>query len=299
MTGRPHTRPTLGGAHGLRVRRLRDKLSTLFFVLAACALAALVVLTLHFVLSRGWSALSWDFITEPPRDGMTSGGIWTPLVGTVQLTLLSMAVTVPLGVGTGLYFSEYAGDSRFSRLARLAIRSLAGVPSVVFGLFGLSLFVIFMGFGSSMLAASLTLACLALPLVVTAAEQAFAAVPREYRDASYALGATQWQTVRRVLLPAASPTILTGIILSIGRVAGETAPIIFTGAAFYTQGTAESVFSEVMALPYHVYVLATAGTQIEKTRPLQYGAILVLVGMILGIASLGVVLRARLRRHGR
>jgi phosphate transport system permease protein len=168
------------------------------------------------------------------------------------------------------------------------------VPSVVFGLFGLSLFVVFLRFGSSLLSASLTLACLSLPLMVTASEQAFRAVPRDYRDASYALGATKWQTIRKVVFPSAAPTIITGVILSIGRVAGETAPIIFTGAAFYTPEVAQSLFDEVMALPYHVYVLATAGTNIQETRTLQYGAILVLVGLVLGISSAGVWMRARL-----
>lgn len=296
MTGGRRSPALPGCGLGVGRRRLKDRLATAFFVLAAALLGLLVFLMFSFVLKQGWGVLSWDFLTEPPRDGMSAGGIWTPLVGTVQLTLLSMVVAVPIGVGTGLYFSEYAGSSRFARLVRLALRSLAGVPSVIFGLFGLSFFVIFLRFGPSMLAAAMTLACLALPLMATASEQAFAAVPEEYRAASFALGATRWQTIWRVILPSASPAVLTGVVLSIGRVAGETAPIIFTGAAFYTQGTARSVFDEVMALPYHVYVLATAGTQVEKTRPIQYGAILVLVGLILGVSALGVLLRARLRK---
>ena len=279
-----------------RNRRLKDKAATLSLALAALLLCVGVFFTLAFVILRGWEALSWDFLTEPPRDGMTAGGIWTPLVGTIQLTALSMLVTIPVGIATGLYFSEYADNSRFTRLLRLAIRSLAGVPSVVFGLFGLSLFVVMLRFGSSMLSAALTLACLALPLMITASEQAFLAVPKEYRDASYALGATRWQTICKVVFPSAASTVVTGVILSVGRVAGETAPIIFTGAAFYTQGVARSVFEEVMALPYHIYVLATAGTNIEKTRPLQYGAILVLVGLILTVSFLGIWMRSRKER---
>ena len=281
------------------MRRAADKLVTLFLWGAVLLLGGLLFCILGFLVNRGWPAISWSFIFEPPRDGMTGGGVWTPLVGTFQLIVVSMLATIPIGVGTGLYFSEYADDSFFTGLLRQSIRSLAGVPSVVFGLFGLSLFVIFMKFGSSLLSASLTLSCLSLPLMVTASEQAFRAVPRDYRDASYALGATKWQTIRKVVLPTAAPTIITGIILSIGRVAGETAPIIFTGAAFYTPGVARSIFDEVMALPYHVYVLATAGTNIEKTRHLQYGAILVLVALVLGISSVGVWMRTRLNRRRR
>ncbi|MDR2180174.1 MAG: phosphate ABC transporter permease PstA [Synergistaceae bacterium] len=279
------------------MRKFFDKAATLVFWGTALALGALLAGVLGFVANRGWSAISWEFIFEPPRDGMTAGGIWTPFVGTLELIVVSMAATVPVGVGTGLYFSEYATDSFFTHVLRQSIRALAGVPSVVFGLFGLSLFVIFLGFGSSMLSASLTLACLSLPLMVTASEQAFRAVPQDYRDASYALGATKWQTIRKVVLPSAASTIITGVILSIGRVAGETAPIIFTGAAFYTPDVAQSLFDEVMALPYHVYVLSTAGTNIEATRPLQYGAILVLVGLVLGISSIGVWMRTRLTRE--
>jgi phosphate transport system permease protein len=278
------------------MRRFWDRAATAVFWGTALSLGALLAGVLGFIVNRGWDVLSWDFIFEPPRDGMTAGGVWTPLLGTLELIAVSMTATIPVGVGTGLYFSEYAADSFFTQVLRQSIRALAGVPSVVFGLFGLSLFVIFLRFGASMLSASLTLACLSLPLMVTASEQAFRAVPQDYRDASYALGATKWQTIRKVVLPSAAPTIITGAILSIGRVAGETAPIIFTGAAFYTSETARSLFDEVMALPYHVYVLATAGTNIEATRPLQYGAILVLVGLVLGISSVGVWMRARLNK---
>jgi phosphate transport system permease protein len=278
------------------MRRFIDRLMTAFFWGTAFALVGLLFLVLGFIVGRGWSALSWEFLLEPPRDGMTRGGIWTPLVGTLELVVVSMAATIPVGVGTGLYFSEYATDTLFTRVLRQSIRALAGVPSVVFGLFGLSLFVVFLRFGSSLLSAALTLACLSLPLMVTASEQAFRAVPGDYRDASYALGATKWQTIRKVVLPSASSTIITGVILSIGRVAGETAPIIFTGAAFYTPGPARGLFDEVMALPYHVYVLATAGTNIQATRPLQYGAILVLVGLVLGVSSVGVWMRIRLSK---
>lgn len=285
--------------HSRLVRQTKDRIATFVLFFSFFLLLVLLVGVLFFLFRQGWSALSWEFLLEPPRDGMTRGGIWTPLVGTVQLVLLSMAAFVPIGVGTGLYFSEYAADNIFTKILRLAVRCLAGIPSVVFGLFGLSLFVVFLRLGSSMLSASLTLACLALPLVVTASEQAFKAVPQDFRDASYALGATQWQTIRKVVFPTAAPSVVTGIILSIGRVAGETAPIMFTGAAFYTPEVARSIFDEVMALPYHIYVMATAGTNIEKTRSLQYGAIIVLVGLVFGVSFLGVWTRARLAQNGR
>ncbi|MEA4881613.1 MAG: phosphate ABC transporter permease PstA [Synergistaceae bacterium] len=277
-------------------RKIVDRAFTALAWGAALALAVLLFGLFAFVLLRGWSALSLDFLLEPPRDSMTAGGIMTPLIGTLQLVAVSMAVAIPIGTATGLYFAEYARNDWFTAMLRLAIRSLSGVPSVVFGLFGLSLFVVFFRFGPSLIAAGLTLACLTLPLLVTASEQAFLAVPGEYRDASYALGASKWQTIRKVVIPAALPTILTGIILSVGRVAGETAPIMFTGAAFFVPGVAKSLFSPVMALPYHVYVLATAGTAIEETRSIQYGTVLVLLLLVLGICSGGIALRSRLRR---
>ena len=280
-------------------RRIADNIMTLLCWAAGITLTVLVFSVLAFVFVRGYSVLSLDFLLEPPRDSMTRGGIFTPLVVTLQLVAVAMTFAIPVGVATGLYFAEYARDDLFTRILRLAIRSLAGVPSVVFGLFGLSLFVILFRFGPSLLSAALTLACLTLPLMVTASEQAFLAVPQDYRDGSYALGASKWQTIRRVVLPSAAPTVITGIILSIGRVAGETAPIMFTGAAFFAPHIAKSLFSEVMALPYHIYVLATAGTFIEETRPIQYGTVLVLLLLVLGICSVGIFMRSRLRRRMR
>ena len=279
----------------MKGRILRDRLATA--LLWACMGTTLAILggILLFLVVRGAGSLSWEFLTQPPRDSMTKGGISTPLVGTIQLVFVAMAFAFPVGILTAVYLNEYAREDRFTKLLRLAVRSLAGVPSVVFGLFGLSFFVIFLKFGSSLLSAGLTLGCLALPVIVGASEAALKAVPQDYRDASYAMGATRWQTIRKVVLPAAFPAILTGGILSVGRVAGETAPIIFTGAAFFTPDVAKSLFSEVMALPYHVLVLATAGTNIEETRGIQYGTILVLLLVVLGITLAGVVWRARLR----
>ncbi len=279
----------------MRGRILKDRVATA--LLWGCMAAVLSILAgiLLFLIVRGAGTLSWEFLSQPPRDSMTKGGILTPLVGTVQLVAVAMAFAFPVGVLTAVYLNEYAGEDRLTTLLRLAIRSLAGVPSVVFGLFGLSFFVIFLRFGSSLLSAGLTLGCLALPVIVGASEAALKAVPQDYRDASYAMGATRWQTIRKVVLPAAFPAILTGGILSVGRVAGETAPIIFTGAAFFSPEIAKSLFSQVMALPYHVLILATAGTNIEETRGIQYGTILVLLLVVLGITLAGVLWRARLR----
>ncbi|WP_350449484.1 phosphate ABC transporter permease PstA [Aminobacterium mobile] len=279
-------------------RKLLNTFMTLLLWSSITTMVILLLSIIAFIFVNGVQALSWEFITEPPRENMTRGGISTPLIGTLQLVVVSMFFALPVGIATGLYLSEYSKKNKFTFLIRLAIRSLAGVPSVVFGLFGLSLFVILLGFGSSLLSAGLTLGCLALPLIVTASEQAFQAVPKDFREASYALGATKWQTIRKVVFPAASSTIITGAILSIGRVAGETAPIIFTGAAYFTPNVAQSLFDEVMALPYHIMVLATEGTDITLTRPIQYGTVLVLLALVLGMSAVGVMMRARLRQRG-
>jgi phosphate transport system permease protein len=260
----------------------------------ATSLALCVILA--FLFAKGGAVISWEFVTEPPRSGMTEGGIVTPLIGTVQLILVSMGAAFPIGVMTAIYFNEYARGGLLTKTLRLAVRSLASVPSVAFGLFGLAFFCAFLRFGASLLSAGLTLACLVLPTLITASETALYNVPQEYRDASYALGATQWQTIYRVILPSAFPGIITGAILSVGRVAGETAPIMFTGAVFFSPGFASSVFDSVMALPYHIYVLATAGTNIERTQAIQYGTILVLLALVLSVSMIGVVARSRLRR---
>ena len=282
------------------IRKIYDRLMTLVFCLFALLLVAVIGAVAAFLIKNGAATLSWEFLSEPPKDGMLAGGILTPLVGTMQLVLVSMGVALPVGIMTGLYFAEYAKDTWIVSLMRISIRSLAGVPSVIFGLFGLALFVVFMQFGSCLLSAGLTLACLSLPLVVTVAEQAFLAVPQDYRDASYALGATKYQTIMKVVLPSAASTIITGAILAVGRVAGETAPIMFTGAAYFAPDIAKSLFSQVMALPYHIYVLATSATDPEAAAPIEYGAILVLIGLVMGTSAIGVVARARLsERNGR
>jgi phosphate transport system permease protein len=245
---------------------------------------------------NGWRAISWSFLTQPPMESMTRGGILPCIVGTLALSLGAIFLALPIGVASAVYLHEYAHPGRILRVIRLGINNLAGVPSVVFGLFGLAFFVVWLKFGVSLLAGALTLAAMSLPVIIGASEEALRAVPQTYREASLGLGATKWQTIFRVVLPAALPGILTGAILGISRVAGETAPIMFTAAVFYTPSLPSSFLDEVMALPYHIYVLATAGTEIEKTRPLQYGTALVLITLVLGMNLVAILYRSRLRR---
>jgi phosphate transport system permease protein len=260
-------------------------------------LALLIVVT--FLVAKGSRAITWTFLTQPPMDSMTKGGILPCIIGTLCLSLGSMLIALPIGVASAIYLHEYARPGRVLRLIRLGINNLAGVPSVVFGLFGLAFFVVYMKMGTSLLAGSLTLGALTLPVIIGSAEEALRAVPGTYREASLGLGATKWQTIWRVVLPAALPGILTGAILGVGRAAGETAPIMFTAAVFFTPSLPTSLFDEVMALPYHIYVLATAGTEIEKTRHLQYGTALVLIVLVLGLNLIAIIYRARLRRKMR
>lgn len=249
-----------------------------------------------FLVLNGAPAISWEFLSQSPRSMMTEGGILPCIVGTMLLALGAMLVAFPLGVGAALWLHEYGARSPVSRYIRLGINNLAGVPSVVFGLFGLSFFVTFLGMGVSLMAGILTLAVLTLPVIISTAEEALRQVPDSWREASYALGGTKSQTIARIVLPSAMPGMLTGAILGLSRAAGETAAIMFTAAVFYTPKMPDSVFSSVMALPYHMYVLATAGTEIEKTRPLQYGTALVLIVLVLGMNLFAIWLRDRMQR---
>jgi len=276
-------------------RKLTEKIAFLVIRSSAIIICLALAIMLGFILVNGYKAINWTFLTEPPMDAMTRGGIFPAIIGTLYLTLGAIIVAFPLGVASAIYLSEYAREGKIVRLIRLGINNLAGVPSVVFGLFGLGLFVVFLGFGSSILSGSLTLGFLILPVIIGASEGALKAVPQTYREASLALGGSKWQTISRVVFPAALPGILTGSILGIGRAAGETAPIMFTAAAFYITRLPSSIFDEVMALPYHIYVLATAGTHIEETRPLQYGTALVLIALVLGINLVAIIIRTRIR----
>lgn len=252
---------------------------------------------LWFMLGNGLGAINWTFLTQPPMDSMTKGGILPCIMGTLYLGFGAMAVALPIGVASAVYLNEYARPGKLLRLIRLAINNLAGVPSVVFGLFGLSFFVIALDMGVSLAAGALTLGVMSLPVVIGSTEEALKSVPDSYREASLGLGATKVQTIFRVVLPSALPGILTGAILGISRAAGETAPIMFTAAVYFTPDMPDSIFSEVMALPYHIYVLASAGTEIEATRPLQYGTALVLIALVLGMNLAAILYRAKLRKN--
>ena len=270
----------------------------MFLLLRLAVLANLAALAIicGFVLYNGLPALSWGFLVESPRNSMTEGGIMPCIVGTIILSYGAMLIALPWGTATAVYLREYARPGRVTRLIRLTVNSLAGVPSVVFGLFGLSLFVTVMGMGTGIAAGVLTLAALILPLIIGASEEALRSVPDTYRQASLGLGASKWQTIYRVVLPAAAPGILTGAILGVGRAAGETAAIMFTAAVFYTPSLPRSLWDSIMALPYHIYVLATAGTEIEKTRPIQYATALVLILLVLGMNFAAILLRARIQK---
>lgn len=277
------------------------KQQAFFLLVRASALTIALVLggILLYIFYNGYSVISWDFITRPPTNSMTQGGIMPAIIGTVYLTLGAILIGLPLGIASAVYLTEYAKQGKIVRIIRVGINCLAGVPSVVFGLFGLGFFVIFLKFGSSILAGSLTLGFLILPTIIGASEEALKSVPQTFREASLSLGVSKWQTVYRIVLPNALPGILTGSILGIGRAAGETAPIMFTAAAFFTAKLPSSIFDEVMALPYHIYVLATAGTNIEATRPIQFGTVLVLVAVVLGIDLVAIIIRGYMRKNKR
>jgi len=267
--------------------------------LAAFSIAAAIGAFLVYILVNGIGAISWEFLSEHPRESMTKGGIMPAILGTFYLTAGAIIIALPLGVASAIYLSEYAKQGPVIRIIRVGVNCLAGVPSIVFGLFGLGLFVVFLQFGSCILSGALTLGFLILPTIIGASEEALKSVPQTFREASLGLGVSKWQTILRIVLPNALPGILTGSILGVGRAAGETAPIMFTAAAFFTAKLPSSIFDEVMALPYHVYVLATAGTYIEETRPLQYGTVLVLVALVLGVDLIAIIIRSYIRKKKR
>ena len=250
---------------------------------------------IYFITINGFKVISWEFLTQVPRRGMTQGGVAPAIIGTFYLTLGSILFSLPLGLACGIYLCEYSPKSYIVNIIRMSVNNLAGVPSVVFGLFGLAVFVKFFSFGVSILSGSLTLGIMVLPQIIAASQEALLAVPQSYREASLALGATHWQTIKRIVLPSALPGILTGVILSVGRVAGETAPILFTAATFYTRGYPDSIFSEVMTLPYHIYALMTEGTHPEKQTAIAYGCSLILLFLVLLVSSIAIIIRQRQR----
>jgi phosphate transport system permease protein len=275
--------------------KLKQKIAFNILLLITILVVTPVVLIFLLVLVRGLPGLSWEFITAIPRDGMRAGGIFPAIIGTVYLTLGTAVFSIPLGILAAIYLNEYARRNALTRIIELAIINLAGVPSIVYGLFGLGLFVTFLGFGASILAGSLTLSIMTLPVIITATREALNAVPQSFREVSFSLGATRWQTVRHVVLPNAIPGILTGTILGLSRAAGETAPILFTVAAFYLPRLPQSVYDQAMVLPYHVYVLSTQVPNVSVK--IQYGTVLVLVGMVFIMNILAAWLRARFRRR--
>ena len=274
----------------------KQKISYQFLRLITYGIVICVGYILFDIIRHGLPVISWDFLSAFPRRSGSEGGILPAILGTVYLTIGTIAVALPLGVGCAIYLSEYAERNRFSELVRLAIITLAGVPSIVYGLFGLGLFVLFFQFGTSILAGSLTLACMVLPIIIVASEEALRAVPRGFREASLALGATKWQTIRTNVLPYSISGMITGSILAIGRAAGETAPILLTVAAFFLPKLPGSIFDQVMALPYHLYILATQHPETEKVLPLQYGTALVLLLLVLGMNTGAIVMRIYFRK---
>jgi phosphate transport system permease protein len=284
---------------GELIRRKRFNLKENFFLSLIRTFgftgAIILFIILFFIAYNGIHVLSWEFITQPPVEAMTKGGIFPVIIGTILLTFICMIIVIPIGVTTAIFLAEYSKRGILLKTVMMSIYTLAGVPSVVFGLFGLAVFVVAFHFGMSLIAGSLTLAVMVLPYIISTSEEAIKAVPYSFREASLACGATKWQTIRKVVLPSAMPGILTGAILGTAKVSGETAPIMFTAAAFFTPGVPRSLLEPVMALPYHIYVLATAGTHIEETRPIQYGTALTLIILVLLMNLLGIILRTRQR----
>ncbi len=272
---------------------------TAFWMLRCSLVGVLFILgvILFDITSKGIGVISWEFLTQMPRAGMKEGGIFPAIVGTFYVTVLAALLAVPLGVATAIYLNEYAVQGKITRLIRIALRNLAGVPSIVFGLFGVALFVQRFGFRASLLAAGMTLGLLTLPVTVTAAEEALKTVPRSFREGGLALGASKWQMIRTLVLPPAVPGMLTGVILGLARAAGETAPILFTGAAFFLPFLPNSPFSQFMALPYHLFIMATQHHDITGVRPIAYGTAFVLLALVFLLNLGAVVIRYRFRKR--
>ena len=272
-------------------KRTSQKFAFGFFTLLSYLVVAILFVILGFIIIKGGSVISWDFLTKAPEEGMTKGGIFPAIVGTFYLIVGSSIISFPIGIMSGIYMNEYATNGKVVRFIRIMTNNLSGVPSVVFGLFGMSLFVNALGWGDSIIAGSFTLALMSLPLIIRTTEEALKSIDDSFRHGSLALGATKLQTIRRVVLPMAFPNIITGLILSVGRVSGETAPILFTVAAYFLPQLPGSIFEQCMALPYHLYVISTSGTDIEASRGMAYGTALVLIAIVLVVNLLANLLR--------
>jgi len=262
-------------------KQIRQKAAFSIFTLISLMVIAVLFVILGFIITKGISVISWEFLTTAPKEGMTEGGIFPAIVGTFCLVIGSILFAFPIGICSAIYMNEYMRENSLKSFIRMMTNNLAGIPSIVFGLFGMALFVNELKFGDSILAGSLTLGLLTLPVIIRTTEEALKSVEDNLRIGSYAMGATKLQTIRRVILPVAFPNIMTGLILSVSRVSGETAPILFTVAAYFLPKLPHSIFDQVMALPYHLYVITTSGTNVEASRPIAYGTALVLITLVL------------------
>jgi len=272
-----------------------EKISFFLLFLATMLIVVPVGLIVVIIIKKGIGAISWQFLTDVPRQGMRAGGIFPAIVGTVYLVVGAIIFALPVGLLSAIYLSEYARDNYLTRIIKLAIVNLAGVPSVVYGLFGVAIFVVFFNFGTSILSGSLTLGIMILPVIITASREALESVPNSFREASLSLGASKWQTIRHIVLPNAIPGILTGTILGLGRAAGETAPILFTVAAFYLPQLPKSIFDQAMALPYHLYVISTQVPNVDEK--IRYGTALVLLFLVLFMNLIAIIIRYQFRKQ--
>ena len=278
--------------HNIEMRkRISQRIFFGLFAVISASIVLLLFVILGFILSRGIPALSWEFLTKMPEDGMTKGGIYPAIIGTLCLMLGAVVFSFPIGIMSAIYINEYAKDGFIKRFIKQMTNNLAGVPSIVFGLFGMAMFVQGFKFGDSILAGSLTLGLLVLPIVIRTTEEALKAIDNSFRIGSFALGASKFQTIRRVIFPMALPNIITGLILSMGRISGETAPILFTVAAYFLPKLPHSIFDQVMALPYHLYVISTSGTNVEASRKMAYGTAVVLILIVLFLNLIANALR--------
>jgi len=281
----------------MRKRIFIQKFFYILLLLTTFIVVIFVFGIIIYLIVKGGKAISWEFLSEKPSNGMREGGILPAIIGTLYLVLGTLIFSLPIGIFSAIYLNEYANKNRLTRVIRLSIVNMAGVPSVIFGLFGLGFFVIFLGLGRSIISGSLTLALLILPIVITSAEEALKNVPDTYRNASLALGATKWQTITRIILPQALPGIITGAVLGIGRAAGETAPILFTVAVFYQPNLPKSIFNQAMALPYHLFALITQVADAPEDK--KWGTALVLLILVLFFSVIAAVIRTRLRMKKR
>jgi len=278
----------------MRNTRRSQKIAFFFLFLATLLIVIPVGLIVVIIFHKGLPAINWQFLSYMPRQGMRAGGIYSAIIGTRLRVLGAIAVSLPIGLLAAIYLSEYAKDNLLNRIIKLAIVNLSGVPSVVYGLFGLALFVVFLKFGASILSGSLTLGIMILPIIITTSREALESVPQSFREVSLSLGASKWQTIRHIVLPNAIPGVLTGTILGLGRAAGETAPILFTVAAFYLPQLPKSIFDQAMALPYHLYVISTQVPNVdEKVR---YGTALVLLTLVLFMNLVAIIIRYNFRK---